>query len=130
MKVSKLVKDYIEKEVCTIINEKYGNPRTKYNKLYDEKRQARKKFEQEMKEYLLSVCKTRGIELQSDRLGDGVSLSFYFKMEDGDKELETLKAQIKTAEKEIDETFNNILIKLELGGTKSDLDKMLQELRG
>lgn len=130
MKVSKLVRDYIGKEVRAIVNEKYGNPQAKYNKLYDEKKQARREFEQEMKEYLLSVCEARGIELQSDRFNSGISLSFYFKMEEGDKELETLKAQIKAAEKEIDETFNNIFIKLELGGTKSDLDKMLQELRG
>lgn len=138
MRVTKTVREYIEKQVTTKLEPKYAE-------------------EKKMAEYQMKVLKTVCDEAaeaaeraynevfdrivpQTDFLKDGRNPSYGFGKLDfhttrflSIKDATTLESvhswHIRMG-KEIKEKVDSIVVSLELGGTKADLDRMLAELDG
>lgn len=132
MRVTRIVREYIEEQVRLKVKPKYEEEleRERYHKqVLDEACQncfeaAKKAFgeaiDKAVKEYDF---------LADERDGDEVRLSWYVQRGLALKCPNSESAYFRM-EREIKEKVYNIIINLELGGTKADLDRMLAELDG
>lgn len=129
MRVTKIIRDYVEKRV----NEIYGEL-TEEEKLYEEEKA---KFENEVK--LANERIRKIIEEESEKIPNPYGLrldittsTIYSTWRYGG-ELPEIQAKARIKENERADKKNkaieNILITLELGGTKAQLEEMLKELK-
>lgn len=132
MKVTKLIKEYVAEQVAA----KY--PETECEKLYQEKldeiQNKTDELNNQIKEYALKLCqqanKDFGIDVWADK-NDKIHLSSCYCIVSGPYNnpyainLRTLKNE---RNKKINDTIKNILVNLELGATKAELDEMLKNL--
>ena len=126
MRVSKTVKDYIVKEVgkkyadkLKAIGADYNAKEKEINDMIDEKMNE---FEKELK--ILIAEKSGGYEFKTS--WDHPILNCRL-VSDGE-EKQNIRNKQREMEKEIEEKYTNIILELELGGTKADLERMLSEL--
>ena len=126
MRVSKTVKDYIVKEVGKKYSDKlkaigadYNAKEKEINDMIDEKMNE---FEKELK--TLIAEKSGGYEFKTSWSNPILNCRM---VSDGE-ERQKIRDQRREMEKEIEETYTNIILELELGGTKADLERMLSEL--
>lgn len=126
MRVSKTVKDYIVKEVGKKYSDKlkkigadYNAKEKEINDMIDEKMNE---FEKELK--VLITEKSGGYEFRTSWANPILSCRM---VTDGE-ERQKIRDQRREMEKEIEEKYTNIILELELGGTKADLERMLNEL--
>lgn len=135
MKVTKLIREYVEKSVAKAIPDKKVvdcSARVEYYALEDEiKAFAEKKFDEFMSKHKGEVraCYGGYDYDQSEENAHYIKKEFRvclpslrYKVED---DMHKENDEIITARKE---AIENILISLELGGTKADLDRMIAEL--
>lgn len=126
MRVSKIVKDYIVKEV----KNKYSNKLKAIGTDYDIKeKEINDMIEEKMKEFekelqTLIVEKGNGFEFKPSWGNPILSCRM---VSDGE-ERQRIREQRREMEKEIEGKYTNIILELELGGTKADLERMLNEL--
>lgn len=132
MKVTKLIREYVAEQVMA----KY--PETEGEKLYQEKldeiQNKTDELNNQIKEYALKLCqqanKDLGIDVWADK-NDKIHLSSCYCIVSGPYNnpyainLRTLKNE---RNKKINDTIKNILVNLELGATKAELDEMLKNL--
>lgn len=132
MKVTKLIKEYVAEQVAA----KY--PETEGEKLYQEKldeiQNKTDELNNQIKEYALKLCqqanKDLGIDVWADK-NDKIHLSSCYCIVSGPYNnpyaihLRTLKNE---RNKKINDIIKNILVNLELGATKAELDEMLKNL--
>ena len=133
MKVTKLIREYVAEQVAA----KY--PETEDEKLYKEKldkiENKVNELNNQIKQYALKLCKQAnedlGIDVWADK-NDKIHLTnCYCIIASGSYNspytinLRTLKNE---RNKKINDTIKNILVNLELGATKAELDEMLKNL--
>lgn len=126
MRVSKTVKDYIVKEVgkkyadkLKAIGAEYNAKEKEINDMIDEKMNE---FEKELK--TLIAEKSGSYEFKASY--DYPILSC--RLVSDREEKQNIRNKRKEMEIEIEEKYTNIILELELGGTKADLERMLSEL--
>jgi hypothetical protein len=133
MRVTKLVKEYVEEEVALAIPnpEKPENPlEEEFENLCDN---IRKESIEKMCEFFeanagkikLSFCDD-DITTIKKRIGER---SFFFNGSVSYKVIEDYHKLCKEKAKERAEAVKNILITLELGGTKAELEEMISKLK-
>lgn len=134
MKVTKLIREYVAEQVMA----KY--PETESEKLYKEKldkiQNKTDELNKQIKEYALKLCKQAnedlGIDVWADK-NDKIHLSSCYNVVSSGSynnpyaiNLQILK---NDRNKKINDTIKNILVNLELGATKAELDEMLKNLK-
>lgn len=125
MRVSKTVKEYIAKKVREAYAEKIKSIGKEY---YDKRKELEDKISEMEKEF-----KERAKTLIKENCGtwnfDDLTRFSYYSVRIGDndyeQEIRNKKCEI---EKERNEKIEEIIVTLELGGTKADLEKMLSDL--
>lgn len=130
MRVSKIVKSYIEEEVTKKLKEKYMDEakeaqcqrKTQQNIMEKAREAAEKAWLEivlaEVPRYdflTFRKCNNPHISMGSIEITDRIYINHVQNWE-------------RRMHNEKDEIVKNILVKLELGGTKEDLDKMLNDL--
>jgi hypothetical protein len=129
MRVTKLTRDYVEKRV------KEQFPKTAEEFAWEvEQDKMHKAFEEAdelMKTYAELVVKqlNEKYELKGYCLGTYHNYSYVTDTYSSDSEIYWASVKAKEARiKKMNETIENILVSLELGGTKADLDEMLANI--
>lgn len=126
MRVSKIVREYIENE----IEKKIPIPRTEYDEVMDNYRESAQKVEKSIREFAsnqIEALKELYPELNIKNCINNVRL---FSPDLFDNKLyKEHSRQIQRVKEIRDVTLNGIIVTLELGGNKSDLDRMLNEIR-
>lgn len=127
MRVSKVVREYIEKEVGVkaeikrqAVHETFSAYETECKIMQEKVKQAVKALNDE----LLSEVKNKGMSFRryNDRLVEACQDGIYPAMENEKK-----KAMREVSDWE-ENAVTEIILTLELGGTKADLERMLKEL--
>lgn len=132
MKVTRLIKEYVAEQVTA----KY--PETEDEKLYQEKfdkiQDKIKELEEKIKNYAAVLCEEANKEFGIEDWEEDDKIHLYDSrrtiLSSGwnnpyIKERNTLK---NNRDKKISDTIKNILVNLELGATKAELDMMLRKL--
>lgn len=128
MRVSRQMKDYIEKQ----INEKCKNNKIKEleekrNKIEAEFKEFVKDFENKMENKFIEEAKKYGYT-QKSRWYSKCSTSSYLenpKVEEINERIDKIKKEMREYKQN---KFDEIIVTLELGGKKEDLDRMLNEI--
>lgn len=132
MKVTKLIREYVAEQVAA----KY--PETEAEKQYQEKldkiQNKVDELDNQIKQYALNLCEQAnedlGINIWADKK-DKIHLTSYNIIASGSYSnpyAMNLKALKSDRNKKINEAIKNILVNLELGATKAELDMMLRKL--
>ena len=128
MRVSKAVKDYIEKQVCA----KY--PKSENELKAEQVKELINKANQEMTERIDKAKKEISNQIiakygLTEEMGKQNNQYHDYQFSSWDSPLE-IKActDRENRRKAINEKIENIIVTLELGGTKADLEKMLAEI--
>ena len=133
MKVTRLIKEYVAEQVTA----KY--PETEDEKLYQEKldkiQNKTDELNKQIKEYSLKLCKQAnedlGIDVWADK-NDKIHLSSCYCIASSGSYNNPYATNLRTLKnernKKINDTIKNILVNLELGATKAELDEMLKNL--
>lgn len=134
MRVSKIVRDYIERQVIEKIQPKYEADQLLVAKEEALIKEATLKAKAEAKNAFINsiadFAKDNSFVALDEDFADAFNIGFYFG---------TIKSVNNTGENnpyrwrhrmanEVEEKVSNIIATLELGGTKDDLDKMLSEI--
>ena len=133
MKVTKLIREYVAEQVMA----KY--PETEGEKLYREKldeiQNKADELNNQIKEYASKLCqqanKDLGIDVWADK-NDKIHLSSCYCIASSGSYNNPYATNLRTLKndrnKKINDTIKNILVNLELGATKAELDEMLKNL--
>ena len=133
MKVTKLIREYVAEQVMA----KY--PETEGEKLYQEKldeiQNKTDELNNQIKEYASKLCqqanKDLGIDIWADK-NDKIHLSSCYCIASSGSYNNPYATNLRTLKndrnKKINDTIKNILVNLELGATKAELDEMLKNL--
>nr|DAN88186.1 MAG TPA: hypothetical protein [Caudoviricetes sp.] len=133
MKVTKLIREYVAEQVTA----KY--PETEGEKLYREKldeiQNKTDELNNQIKEYALKLCQQAnedlGIDAWVDK-NDKIHLSSCYCIASSGSYNNPYATNLRTLKndrnKKINDTIKNILVNLELGATKAELDEMLKNL--
>lgn len=126
MRVTKTIKGYIEKRVYAIYQPKIDEIRTEYNAQYDH-------FEKILDEFLDKANQDAKNTLKESGFGcfryDGREENIFYKKNIcNDSWLNEIREKERTIRKERDEKIEEIIVTLELGGTKEELENMLNAL--
>ena len=132
MRVTKVIKEYIEKQVKAIMSstseaeEKWNKERTLVN---DFRNSAQEKLTAYASELIAEFCEENGFTPSNtwELIPNGwigISEKGYLPSK---YEADKVKNQ---RTKEINSTIEDIIVTLELGGSRADLDEMLNNLRG
>lgn len=128
MRVSKAVKEYIEKQVRAKFPKteeelQYEKVNHIVNAASNEYHELMKQAKQEIVEKLV-----KKYDLTSDMVEEKTSYSYSPFGTWKTKEREQANKAERERNTAINETIENIIVTLELGGTKADLEKMLAEI--
>ena len=129
MRVSKAVKEYIEKQVCA----KY--PKSENELKAEQVKELVDKANQEMTELINKAKKEISNQIiakygLTEEMGKQETASYHdYKFNSWNSPIE-MKANTdkQNRRKAINEKIEDIIVTLELGGTKADLEKMLNEI--
>lgn len=132
MKVTRLIKEYVAEQVTA----KY--PETEDEKLYKEKldkiQDKIKELEEKIKSYAAALCEEANKELGIEDWEENDKIHLYDSrrtiLSSGWNNPYTKKRSTlqNDRNKKISDTIKNILVNLELGATKAELDMMLRNL--
>ena len=129
MRVSKAVKEYIEKQVCA----KY--PKSENELKAEQVRELINKANQEMtelmdkakKEISNQIIAKYGLTEEMGKQEQGYYHDYKFNNWNSPIEVKA-NTDKEIRRKAVNEKIENIIVTLELGGTKADLEKMLNEI--
>lgn len=128
MRVSRQMKDYIEKQInekCK--NEEIENLKNIRDKIQEEYRNFIENFEKEMEEKFIEESKLYGY-IDKSKWYTTCKASNYLmnpKVEAINDAIKDINSKMKKYKQD---KFDEIIIALELGGKKEDLDRMLNEI--
>lgn len=126
MRVTKAIRDYIEKKVF----DEYDKAKNELRKDYEEREQKAKKEIKEMLEdtVLENINMILGYYGMEQVKKEDTFNRFYISIQNRKEiaEINRKKAEMYSSAKD---KITEILATLELGGTKEDLDKMLNEIK-
>lgn len=126
MRVTKTIKNYIEKRVCAIYQPKIDEIRVDYNAQYNH-------FDKILDDLLDKVNQEAKNVLKDSGFIGGYSYNnkeeiFYRRNIHNNSWLDEIRKKENIIKKERDEKIEEIIITLELGGTKAELEEMLNAL--
>ena len=128
MRVSKTVKDYIEKQV----NARYPKTENEQNfdKLTDIVSKANEQYHKLMEEAKEKIIEeiSKEFNLQTVCIDKKINYSYSPFGTWGTKERELADIDRQNRRVEINQKIEDIIVTLELGGTKADLEKILNEI--
>ena len=135
MRVTKTIKDYVTRTVKEIYSEPTEEEKA-YSALEEEisvavdeiNKEFRPIIEKRLEEFNMAHnldARTGGLKFRTERICfyDPYCLTYYSEIG------KTSRIAREAREKKIEEAIENIIIALELGGKKADLDRMLNELK-
>lgn len=128
MRVSRQMKDYIEKQInekCK--NEEMENLKNIRDKIQEEYRNFIENFEKEMEEKFIEESKLYGYTDKSKWYKTCKVLNYLMnpKVEAINDTIKDINSKMKKYKQD---KFDEIIVALELGGKKEDLDRMLNEI--
>lgn len=138
MKVTKIIKEYIEEKIdakydpiIEAIEAKYASKNDEYNEVVTSVRNkletyARNEFRKALAKFYTPEGLEELIPTDIQKRRDLVNTPYTYNSHT--KHAEMLDKELKTIRAKRDNAIKNILITLELGGTKADLDRMLSEI--
>jgi len=126
MRVTKAIKNYIDKRVCAIYQPKIDEVRAEYNAQYDH-------FEKILDDLLDKVNQDAKNALKDSGFGcfryDGREGDIFLRKNvSNDIWLDEIREKERIIKNERDEKIEEIIVTLELGGTKEELEEMLNAL--
>ena len=133
MRVSKTVKEYIEKEVRNKIYEKYAFEKETKEKQLDFLKEVRETAQQEAFKAYIQTVKEMIKDYVYIEIDENIEKKFYIsgynniRIKDS-AYTNNIHNWESRANKEIKEKVEEIIVTLELGGNKKDLDRMLKEI--
>lgn len=129
MRVTKTVREYIEKQVSALFPAEKDLPEViAYNALSKKREEMMESAMFELRALANARLKAINTELPDDFSVEEITVSYRTKWSSDcatRREAERAKSERKTA---IKEAIDDIVVALKLGGTKDTLDKMLKEL--
>lgn len=126
MKVTKLIREYVEESVAKKFAPAYEA--LKAQNETEVKKEAVKQWEKEMRAFLQTEFRARFGNWYSEAIAssiDHIDVSVSWRLEQyflGQEELDNKECELH---KRQEQAVKDILIELELGGTKADLDRLL-----
>lgn len=131
MRVTKLIKEYVANEVAKIYEKKTSDEEVAYEILRQEVADFRKKLDDELYHFAeKAIAAFREVHnIPNDVIGLRTNCSLLYERA-WESELydKSKKAEGERLEQR-DNKINDILVSLELGGTKADLDRMIAEIK-
>lgn len=128
MRVTSTIKNYIREQVSA----KFPTPKevTDYNKYNEEKANFIKKYDDRLSKYIKSLEKEmKEANTMNYSVSASGSISYGYHTSQKERDLCTAKNNaIRKRDMAIDEAVNNIIVTLELGGNRADLDRMISEI--
>lgn len=130
MRVTKTVREYIEKKVAEKVYVKYEAEKLEAKRQYEEINNFVKELEDTMNEYVDKHIKMFVEEHPYAERGARERLvSFYSPINVVDRHMNSSVHNWQSrARAEIKEKVDDIIVTLELGGTKADLERMISEI--
>lgn len=130
MRVTKTVREYIEKKVAEKVYVKYEAEKLEAKRQYEEINNFVKELENTMNEYVDKHIKMFVEEHPYAERGAREKLvCFYSTINVADRHMNSsVHNWQKRALAEIKEKVDDIIVTLELGGTKADLERMISEI--
>lgn len=130
MRVTKTVREYIEKKVAEKVYVKYEAEKLEAKRQYEEINNFIKELEDTMNEYVDKHIKMFVEEHPYAERGAREKLvCFYSTINVADRHMNSsVHNWQKRALAEIKEKVDDIVVTLELGGTKADLERMISEI--
>ena len=127
MRVTKIIKEYVEETVNGIYNPIIENCSKDYSKKKNEVEEILEKMVDEFNAAAKKVIKEHGftIDLWCGKEKHIISYTCNF----GDKEYKSVADKRNELRDEKRRKIQDILVNLELGGTKAELDEMLKNIR-
>ena len=127
MRVTKIIKEYVEETVNGIYNPIIENCSKDYSEKKNEVEEILEKMVDEFNTAAKKVIKEHGFTIDSwcgeEKHIIGYSCNF------GDKEYKSVADKRNELRDEKRRKIQDILVTLELGGTKAELDEMLKNIR-
>ena len=128
MRVTSTIKNYIREQVST----KFPTPKevTDYNKYKEEEANFVKKYNDRLSKYIKSLEKEmEEANTMKYLVSAGGSVSYGYRTNQKENDLRTARNNaIVKRDMAIDKAVNNIIVTLELGGNRADLDRMISEI--
>ena len=130
MRVTKTVREYIEKKVAKKVYAKYEAEELEAKRQYEEINNFVKELEDTINEYVDKHIKMFVEEHPYAERGARERLvSFYNLINVADRHMDSsVHNWYNRARTEIKEKVDDIIVTLELGGTKADLERMISEI--
>ena len=127
MRVTKIIREYVEETVNGIYDPIIGNCSNDYSKKKNEVEEILEKMVNEFDAAAKKVIKEHGFTINSwygkEQHIIGYTCNF------GDKEFKSVADKRNELRDEKRRKIQDILVNLELGGTKAELDEMLKNIR-
>lgn len=129
MRVTKLVREYVEETVRKAYRPKIDACRAEYDRKKANAIEDCEKLIAQWNELAKQIVKANGLTINNSYCGEEAEI-VYFVDKFGSEEWLKVKSDMREVEIERDQKIKDILITLELGGTKDDLDRMIEEIAG
>lgn len=129
MRTTKAIREYITKQVNAKAEEKYTAIRAEFAPYEDALQQFKDEIDKMLKEVEVTIRKnaeTQGLNIEA---ASREIISTRYNYVTANKEAATkFKAALKEVDKWREDAIESIIVTLDLGGNKADLDRMLSEL--
>lgn len=129
MRVTKLIRDYVESSVKEMYAPKIDACGADYKKKMDEVNKALAKMTEEFNSTAKEMIKKNGLSINIRYGTEEESRIISYTTNFGNKEYAPINEKRRKLIVERDEKIKEILLTLELGGTKAELDEMLKNIR-
>ena len=129
MRVTKLIKEYVESSVKEMYAPKIDACGADYKKKMDEVNKTLAKMTEEFNSTAKEIIKKNGLSINIRYGTEEESRIISYTANFGNKEYAPINEKRRKLIVERDEKIKEILLTLELGGTKAELDEMLKNIR-
>lgn len=130
MRVTSLIREYVKDSVEKVYAPKIDACGADYRKKTDEVNKILTKLVDEFNTTAKEIIKENGLSINIEYgTEDEETTIIYYRSKFGSKEYEAVAKEINALLCERSEKIREILLTLELGGTKAELDEMLKKLK-
>lgn len=129
MRVTKLIREYVESSVREMYAPKIDACGADYKKKMDEVNKTLAKMTEEFNSAAKEMIKKNGLSINIRYGTEEESRIINYTASFGNKEYAPINEKRRKLTVERDEKIKEILLTLELGGTKAELDEMLKKIR-
>ena len=129
MKVTKLIREYVESSVREMYAPKIDACGADYKKKMDEVNKTLAKMTEEFNNTAKEMIKKNGLSINIRYGTEEESRIISYTTSFGNKEYAPIYEKRRKLTVERDEKIKEVLLTLELGGTKAELDEMLKKIK-